>query len=65
MIMSQMAIGLLCAAFISSRVLGALLVRMHEQVFLRMVVADPVAAELQQQNSQQILMPVFCTQQCP
>ena len=57
MIMSQMAMGLhiLCATFIS---LG-LFVGMHEQVFLRMVAAEPVAADLQWRFSQQILTPVF------
>ena len=38
--------GLVCATFISFRVLEALLVRMHERLFLRMVAAEPVAAEL-------------------
>ena len=57
--------GVLRATFISWGVLGALLVSMHGQVFLRMVAAEPVAAELQQPFAQQILMPVFCTQRCP
>ena len=60
-----MAMGLLCAAFISLGVLGALLVRMHERGFLKMVAAEPVAVDLQWRFSQQILTPVFCTQQCP
>ena len=55
-----MAMGLLCAAFVSLGVLGALLARMHERVFLTIV-----AVELQRRFSQQILTPVFCTQQCP
>ena len=61
MIMSQMAMGLhiVCATFISLGILGALLVRMHERIFFRMV-----AAELQRRFSQQIITPVFCTQQC-
>ena len=46
MIMSQMAMGLVCATFISLGVLGTLLVRMHERGFLRMVAAEPVAEEL-------------------
>ena len=47
--MSQMALGLLCATFVCWGVLGALFVRMHERVFLKMVAAEPVAEELQQQ----------------
>ena len=58
-----MAMGLLCTTFFSVGILGAFLVSMHGQVFLRMVAAEPVAAELQQPFAQQILMPVFCTQQ--
>ena len=65
MITSQMAMGVLRATFISWGVLGALLVSIHERVFLRMVAAEPVAEELQRRFSQQILTPVFCTQQCP
>ena len=60
-----MPMGLLCTTFIRLRFLEALLVRLHERVFLRMVAAEPVAAELQQWFSQQILTPVFCTRQCP
>ena len=48
MILSQMAIDLhiLCATVISFRVVEALLVRMHELVFFKMVTAEPVAAAL-------------------
>ena len=48
MILSRMAIALLrsCATFTSFPVLKARLVRMHELVFLKMVAAEPVAAEL-------------------
>ena len=56
--------GLSCATVISLGILGALLVRMHEQVFLRMVATEPVAAELHRRFTEQILAPVFCTHQC-
>ena len=50
-----------CVTFISFGVLEALLVRMHKLVFFKMILAEPVAAELWQRFSQQILTPVFCT----
>ena len=51
----------LCATIISFQVLEALLVRMHELVFFKMIAAEPVAAELLGRFSHQILTPVFCT----
>ena len=48
MISSQIAMDLhiICATFITFRVLKAFLVRIHELVFFRMVAAEPVAVEL-------------------
>ena len=51
---------MLCATFISLGVLRALLARMHERVFFKMVAAEPVAAELQWRFlRKQIKMPVL------
>ena len=62
MIFSQMAMDLdMCYCHQFFCVLEALLVRMHELVLLKMVAAEPVAAELSRQFSQQIFLPVFCS----